>query len=93
MIKNSDHIPYRESKLTRILKESLMGNSITRLIVTCALNEESMEESISSIKFAQRAQKVQTQAEIAYNITKFKEEKEELQRLQSQTLRDCQETL
>ena len=49
-----------------------MGNSITRLIVTCSINEEAIEETISSIKFAQRAQKVQTQAEIAYKINKFK---------------------
>lgn len=53
-----------------------MGNSITRLIVTCCLTEESIEETISSIKFAQRAQRVQTQAEIAYNINRFKGEKE-----------------
>ena len=54
-----------------------MGNSITRLIVTCSVNEEAIEETISSIKFAQRAQKIATQAEVAYNINKFKGEKDE----------------
>ena len=34
--KNSSHIPYRESKLTRMLTESLGGNSKTCLIVTCS---------------------------------------------------------
>jgi kinesin family protein 5 len=34
--KNSKHVPYRESKLTRILSESLGGNSKTCLIVTCS---------------------------------------------------------
>jgi hypothetical protein len=53
--------------LTRILKESLMGSSLTRLIVTCSLADEALEDTISSMKFAQRAQKVQTQAEIAYS--------------------------
>ena len=33
---NSDHIPYRDSKLTRILQESLGGNYKTSLIVTCS---------------------------------------------------------
>lgn len=63
-----------------------MGNSITRLIVTCCLTEESIEETISSIKFAQRAQRVQTQAEIAYNINRFKGEKEEKQKFIRQAL-------
>ena len=57
-----------------------MGNSITRLIVTCSINEQSLEETISSIKFAQRVQKVQTQAEISYSLNKFKEEKGEKSR-------------
>jgi kinesin family protein 5 len=36
--KNS-HIPYRDSKLTRVLKDSLGGNSKTTLIVTCSPHE------------------------------------------------------
>ena len=36
--KNATHIPYRDSKLTRILKESLGGNNKTTLIVTCSLH-------------------------------------------------------
>jgi kinesin family protein 5 len=30
------HVPYRNSKLTRILKESLGGNSTTTMIITCS---------------------------------------------------------
>jgi hypothetical protein len=44
-----------------------MGSSLTRLIVTCSLADDALEDTISSMKFAQRAQKVQTQAEIAYS--------------------------
>ena len=34
--KKASHVPYRESKLTRILSESLGGNSRTCLIITCS---------------------------------------------------------
>lgn len=34
--KKSTHIPYRDSKLTRVLQDSLGGNSKTTLIVTCS---------------------------------------------------------
>lgn len=33
---NQEHVPYRDSKLTRILQESLSGNYKTSLIVTCS---------------------------------------------------------
>jgi len=36
--KNSSHIPYRDSKLTRLLKESFGGNNKTKLIVTCSMD-------------------------------------------------------
>ena len=37
--KNANHIPYRDSKLTRFLKESLGGNNKTTLIVACSIDE------------------------------------------------------
>lgn len=66
LVRGSEHIPYRESKLTRILKDSLMGNSVTRLIVTCSMAHEALQDTLSSIKFAQRAQRVSTNAQVAY---------------------------
>ena len=36
--KNSQHIPYRDSKLTRLLKESLGGNNKTTLVVACSMH-------------------------------------------------------
>ena len=48
---NSPHIPFRDSKLTRILADSLGGNSKTCLIVTCNPIFENMEETVSSIRF------------------------------------------
>lgn len=53
-----EHIPYRDSKLTRILQESLGGNYKTSLIVTCSSHSASIEETISTLKFATRAKKL-----------------------------------
>ena len=47
-----DHISYRNSKLTTLLKESLGGNSKTTLICTVSRKSMYLDESIQSIKFA-----------------------------------------
>ena len=51
-------IPYRESKLTRLLKDSLGLNTRTILIATLSPLTECIEESISTLKFADRAKQV-----------------------------------
>ena len=55
---DNDHIPFRDSKLTRILKDSLSGNFLTSIIVTCNLGNDFYSETISSLKFAERAKRV-----------------------------------
>ncbi len=60
----SDHVPYRDSKLTRILQESLGGNYKTTLIVTLSPFSVSKDETLSSIKFAQRARNVRNRVHI-----------------------------
>ncbi len=56
--KNS-FIPYRDSKLTRILQESLGGNAKTSLIVTVSPSILQVEETVCSLSFGNRAMKVQ----------------------------------
>ena len=56
---NVSHISYRDSKLTRLLKESLGGNAKTSLIVTVSPSTYNTEETMSSLYFALRAMKVQ----------------------------------
>ena len=52
------HIPYRDSKLTRILTESLGGNSMTTLIIACSMCSYNSKESISTLRFGQRAKSI-----------------------------------
>ncbi len=48
------HIPYRDSKLTRLLEDSLGGNCRTTMIATIAPSLEAYQESLSTLKFANR---------------------------------------
>lgn len=52
------YIPYRESKLTRLLQDSLGGNTKTCLIATVSPISDCAEETISTLKFADRAKEV-----------------------------------
>ncbi|KAJ8598531.1 hypothetical protein CTAYLR_001327 [Chrysophaeum taylorii] len=52
------HVPYRDSKLTRLLQDSLGGNSITRLIATLSPAADCIDESVSTLRFADRARSV-----------------------------------
>ena len=57
--KLKSHVPFRDSKLTRILSDSLGGNSKTALVVTIGPSKDNVEESVMSLQFAQRAMKVE----------------------------------
>ncbi|QPG74843.1 hypothetical protein FOA43_002179 [Brettanomyces nanus] len=54
----SRHIPYRDSKLTRILQESLGGNSRTTLIINCSPSAYNELETISTLRFGSRAKRI-----------------------------------
>eukprot|EP01031_Cornospumella_fuschlensis_P027528 gene27527-33250_t len=56
------HVPFRESKLTRLLQDSLGGTAKTFLIATVSPARTNSEESISTLKFADRAKQVMVQA-------------------------------
>ena len=68
--KKSAHIPFRESILTKILMNSLSGNSKTCLIVTLSSNYNDIDETIASLSFAQRACKVKVKPIINSNSEK-----------------------
>ncbi|EGY18864.1 hypothetical protein VD0002_g8598 [Verticillium dahliae] len=60
----SSHIPYRDSKLTRILQESLGGNSRTTLIINCSPSSYNDAETISTLRFGTRAKAIKNKAKV-----------------------------
>ena len=64
------HVPYRESKLTRILEDSIGGNCKTTLLVCVSPASDSVSETLSTLEFASRAMRVECNASInTANIT------------------------
>lgn len=60
----STHVPYRDSKLTRILQESLGGNSRTTLIINCSPSSYNDDETLSTLRFGMRAKSIKNKAKI-----------------------------
>jgi kinesin family protein 5 len=58
------HIPYRDSKLTRILQESLGGNSRTTLIINCSPSSYNDVETVGTLRFGMRAKTIKNKAKI-----------------------------
>jgi centromeric protein E len=62
--KRSGHIPYRDSKLTRILQHSLGGNARTAIICTLSPALAHVEQSRNTLYFANRAKEVTNNAHV-----------------------------
>merc|ERR1712242_342902 len=54
----NSHIPYRDSKLARLLQDSLGGNSHTLMIACVSPADTNLEETISTLRYADRARKI-----------------------------------
>lgn len=63
---NSDHqhIPYRDSKLTRILQDSLGGNARTYMIACVSPAESNYDETLNTLKYASRARNIKNKPKI-----------------------------
>lgn len=62
--KSTLHLPYRDSKLTRILQEPLSGNALVAIICTISPSAKCAEESANTMRFASRAKKVSLSASV-----------------------------
>lgn len=62
-----EHVPYRQSRLTNLLKDSLGGNCKTVMIANIWAEEQHIEETASTLKFATRMMRVQN--EVTVNVS------------------------
>ena len=62
------HIPYRDSKLTRLLEDSLGGNCKTTMMAMISPAAEAFGESLSTLKFATRAKNIKNEARINEDV-------------------------
>uniref|UniRef100_A0A8C8APB8 Kinesin-like protein n=1 Tax=Otus sunia TaxID=257818 RepID=A0A8C8APB8_9STRI len=84
LVERAPHIPYRESKLTRILQDSLGGRTKTSIIATVSPASINLEETLSTLEYAHRAKNIMNKPEINQKLTKkalIKEYTEEIERL------------
>ncbi|CAM5098227.1 unnamed protein product [Eretmochelys imbricata] len=82
----STHIPYRDSKLTRLLQDSLGGNAKTIMVATLGPASHSYEESLSTLRFANRAKNIKNKPRVNEDPkdTLLREFQEEIIRLKAQ---------
>ena len=81
----STHIPYRDSKLTRILQESLGGNSRTTLIINCSPSSYNDAETLGTLRFGMRAKTIKNKAKINAELSPA-ELKRQLKIVQNQAM-------
>ncbi|THD24224.1 Kinesin protein [Fasciola hepatica] len=94
------HIPYRQSKLTHLLRNSIGGNNLTTFIANIWDEERFLEESISTLRFASRTTKIpcqpisNVQYDLLATVKQLKKENEILKQelLMYDTLHNCADT-
>ncbi|CAN0359090.1 unnamed protein product, partial [Ectocarpus sp. 12 AP-2014] len=59
LVEHHPHVPYRDSKLTRLLQESLGGRAKTCIIATVTSSSDALEETLSSLDYALKAKSIQ----------------------------------
>merc|ERR1712018_775805 len=70
LVDRKPHIPYRESKLTRLLQDSLGGRTKTSIIATISPASINLEETLSTLDYAHRAKNIQNKPELNQKISK-----------------------
>ncbi|GAC98312.1 hypothetical protein PHSY_005905 [Pseudozyma hubeiensis SY62] len=70
LVEKNSHIPYRESKLTRLLQESLGGRTKTCIIATVSQERANIEETLSTLDYALRAKSIKNRPELNTRMTR-----------------------
>lgn len=60
----SGHVPYRDSKLTRLLQDSLGGNAKTVMVATLGPSSQHYDETLTTLRYANRAKNIQNQPRV-----------------------------
>jgi kinesin family protein 13 len=87
-------IPYRDSILTWLLKDSLGGNSRTIMLATLSPAEDNLEETLSTLRYADRAKRITNHAVVNEdpNARLIRELKAEVERLKNMLLQNSNNT-
>ncbi|KAK3341800.1 P-loop containing nucleoside triphosphate hydrolase protein [Lasiosphaeria hispida] len=89
LVDRSSHIPYRESKLTRLLQDSLGGRTKTCIIATVSPAKSNLEETISTLDYAFRAKNIRNKPQVNALInrrTLLRDFTSEIERLKSELI-------
>ncbi|RDX72318.1 Kinesin-like protein KIN-5D, partial [Mucuna pruriens] len=70
LVEHSGHVPYRDSKLTRLLRDSLGGKTKTCIIATISPSIHCLEETLSTLDYAHRAKNIKNKPEINQKMVK-----------------------
>lgn len=70
LVDHHGHIPYRDSKLTRLLQESLGGKAKTCIIATLSPSQLCVEETLSTLDYAHRAKNIKNTPQVNQRMTK-----------------------
>ncbi|XP_042498048.1 kinesin-like protein KIN-4C isoform X2 [Macadamia integrifolia] len=86
--KEGGHVPYRDSKLTRLLQDSLGGNSKTVMIACVSPADTNAEETLNTLKYANRARNIQNKAIINRDpvAAQMQRMRSQIEQLQSELL-------
>ncbi|XP_045505731.1 kinesin-like protein KIF3A isoform X3 [Colias croceus] len=92
----STHIPYRNSKLTRLLQDSLGGNSKTVMIATIGPADTNYVETISTLRYANRAKNIENKTHVNSEpgdalLTRFQQEIDQLKKQLEESAIDVEE--
>ncbi len=69
LAKGDKHIPYRDSKLTRLLQESLGGNSVTMMIAALSPADNNFDETLSTLRYASNAKQIKNTSKKNEDVT------------------------